>query len=123
MTCREWTNACLDYSDVSAKSAQWSADGKKLAVLYQNIRGQRLADTVRVINVSRCKAADPLILDEFPAKRFTPDGYETYPVLPSYDWDGNQRFLFNTFKRNLGYGDLYLYDMDANSVKLTQPGR
>ena len=114
-------NACLDYSEVSVKSAQWSADGKKLAVLYQIVRGQRLADTVRVIDISHCKAAYPLILDEFPAKRFTPEGYDTYPILPSYHWDGNNLFLFNTFKRNLGYGDLYLYDMDTNQVKLLNP--
>lgn len=114
-------NACLDYSEVSAKNAQWSADGTKLAILYQNIWGKRLADIIRVINVSRCKAADPLILDEFPAKRFTPDGYETYPVLPAYDWNGGQQFLFNTFKRNLGYGQLYLYDMFTNQVKMINP--
>ena len=114
-------NACLDYAEVSAKHALWSADGKRIAVLYQNVRGERLADTVRVINVSRCQAADPLILDEFPAKRFTPDGYEKYPVLPSYDWDGDKLFIFNTFKRNLGYGDLYLYDMSTHSFKKLNP--
>jgi serine/threonine protein kinase len=114
-------NACLDYAEVSVKSAQWSADGKKLAVLYQSVKGQRLADTVRVIDIRRCRDADPLILDEFPARRFTPEGYETYPVLPSYNWDGDQRFLFNTFKRNQGYGELYLYDMFTNEWRLLNP--
>jgi Tol biopolymer transport system component len=114
-------NACLDYADVSAKGAQWSADGKKLAVLYQSVKGQRLADTIRVIDIHRCRDADPLILDEFPARRFTPQGYETYPVLPSYNWDGDQRFLFNTFKRNQGYGELYLYDMFTNEWRLLNP--
>ena len=114
-------NACLDYSEVSVKNAQWSADSKKLAVLYQIVRGQRLADVVRVIDISHCKAAYPLILDEFPAKGTTLEGYDTYPILPSYHWDGNNLFLFNTFKRNLGYGDLYLYDMETNLVKLLNP--
>jgi hypothetical protein len=60
-------------------------------------------------------------LDEFPAKGSDIEGYDTYPILPSYDWDGNNLFLFNTFKRNLGYGDLYLYDMDTTQIKLLNP--
>ncbi len=114
-------NACLDYAEVSVKSAQWSADSQKLTLLYQSVKGERLGDTLRVIDVHRCKAADPLILDEFPNKRFTPDGYETYPILPAYSWDGDQRFLFNTFIRNFGYGQLYLYDMASGETRLLNP--
>jgi serine/threonine protein kinase len=114
-------DACLDYSVVSAKFALWSADSKKLALLYQDIRGQRFADIVRVMDVSRCKASKPLILDEFPARRFTLDGYEANPVIPSYEWNGKDLFLFNTFIRNAGYGDLYLYDMNTNDVRQINP--
>jgi len=114
-------NSCLDYKEVAAKGAQWSADGKKLAVLYQDIRGQTFADTVRVIDISRCKTADPLILDEFPNKRFTPRGYETYPVIPAYDWHGQDLFVFNTFQRNAGYGDLYQYNIETGEARLLNP--
>ena len=114
---------CLDYTDVAVKGAQWSADGRSLAVLYQSVIGQRLGDTIRVLQVDmeRCQAADPLIMDEFPAKHFLPEGYERYPILPSYDWDGVQRFLFNSFQRNAGYGELYLYDMSTRSVNKINP--
>lgn len=112
---------CLDYSVVSAKFAIWSADSKKLAVLYQDIRDQRFADIVRVIDISRCKAAKPLILEEFPNRRFTPEGYETYPVIPAYDWNGNELFLFNTFERNAGYGNLFLYNMNTGEARLLNP--
>jgi len=115
--------ACLDYADVAVEGAQWSADGQSLAVLYQSVIGNRIGDTIRVLEVDleRCQQADPLITDEFPAKRFTPEGYERYPLLPSYNWDGVQQFLFNTFKRNVGYGELYLYDTSTTTVRKINP--
>jgi serine/threonine-protein kinase len=114
---------CLDYTDVAVKGAQWSADGRSLAVIYQSVIGERMGDTIRVLQVDmeRCQAADPLIMDEFPAKHFLPEGYERYPILPSHHWDGAQRFLFNSFQRNLGYGELYLYDMSTRSVNKINP--
>jgi hypothetical protein len=60
-------------------------------------------------------------MDEFPAKRFVPEGYERYPVLPFYNWDGNQQFLFNSLKRNVGYGELYLYDISTNMLDKINP--
>jgi len=114
---------CLDYADVAVKGARWSADGQSLAVMYQSVVHQRIGDTIRVLDVDleRCQKADPLIMDEFPAKQFTPDGYERYPILPSYDWDGNQRFLFNSFKRNVRYGELYLYDLSQTTARKIDP--
>jgi dipeptidyl aminopeptidase/acylaminoacyl peptidase len=116
-------NVCIDYADVAVKSAQWSAGGQSLAVLYQTAVGSRLGNVIRIMDVDmeRCGEVDPLIMDEFPARRFTPEGYETYPILPSFDWDGGQRFLFNTFKRNEGYGELYLYDMTTTVEKKINP--
>ncbi|HET9906996.1 MAG TPA: serine/threonine-protein kinase [Anaerolineales bacterium] len=114
---------CLDYSDVSVKGALWSATGQELAITYESVVGQRLGDTIRVLDIDtrRCQAADPLIMDEFPAKHFMPEGYERYPLLPSYHWDGNQRFLFNSFKRNTAYGELYLYDMSTMTERKVNP--
>jgi len=114
---------CLDYADVAVKGARWSADGQSLAVLYQSVVSQRIGDTIRVVAVDtqRCQKVDPLITDEFPAEHFTPEGYERYPILPSYDWDGIQRFLFNSFKRNVAYGDLYLYNISSTEVSKINP--
>ncbi len=116
-------NLCLNYTDVSVKSAQWSTDGQRLAVMYQSVVGQRLGDTIRVLQVDmqRCLDVDPFIADEFPARRFIPEGYEKFPLLPSYDWDGSERFLFNTFERNSGYGALYLYDMSTTAESKINP--
>ena len=116
-------DVCLDYSDVSVKRALWSADGRSLAVLYQSVIGQRIGDTIRImdINLVRCKEVDPLITDEIPGRQFTPEGYERFPLLPSYQWDGDHRILFNTLIRNTVYGQLYLYDISTGSESKLNP--
>ena len=116
-------NICLDYAEVDVKDAQWSADGQKLAIRYQSVVKNRIGDTIRVVEVNwaRCQEVDALIWDEFPADRFTPEGYERYPILPSYDWDGDQRFIFNSFKRNKIYGELYLYDRSTEVARKLNP--
>jgi serine/threonine protein kinase len=116
-------NLCLDYTDVDVKDAQWSADGQRLAIRYQSVVGNRIGDTIRVIqlNKERCQDVASLIWDEFPADRFVPEGYERYPILPSYDWDGDQQFLFNSFIRNKSYGELYLYDMSSGTARKINP--
>lgn len=117
--------ACVDYYAVPVRSAQWSADGGSLAILYQGPIGQRLGETIRVLDVDlvRCKAVIPLVIDEFPGSRFSPEGYAALPVLPSYHWDGSERFIFNTFVRNSGYGELYLYDLSTAQETLLNPVR
>jgi len=41
--------------------------------------------------------------------------------LPSYAWDGGNLFLLNTFKRNDGFGELYLYDLSSGLAKKINP--
>jgi serine/threonine protein kinase/Tol biopolymer transport system component len=117
------SEACLDYTAVAVKGALWSRDGKSMAILYQGPVGQGLGDAIRVINVDtdKCQDFDPLIDDEIPGRRFTPDDYIKHPILPSYNWDGEQQILFNTLKRNQGYGQLYLYNMSTNLVRKINP--
>jgi len=107
------SDICLDYSDVTVKGAQWSADGGSLAVLYQSFIGESLRDTIRVMQVDlqRCKEVDPLILDEISTDAF----------IPSYHWNGDQAFLFNIYKRNEEYGPLYQYDMSTGQEQLINP--
>ncbi|MBK9924168.1 MAG: hypothetical protein IPP66_02655 [Anaerolineales bacterium] len=120
---QNWDKTCVNYADVAVKGAQWSADGKSLAVKYQSIVNQRVGDTVRIMDVDlvRCKSVDPLVIDEFPGKHFSPEGYQKTPALPYFHWDGGQRFLLNTFIRNSGYGELYLYDMSKGESTHLNP--
>jgi serine/threonine protein kinase len=114
---------CLDYADVTVKGALWSADGKKLAIRYQSVIGRWLGDTIRVIEVDwqRCQDVPVVRWDEFPADHFVPEGYARYPFLPSYHWDGDLQFLFNSFNRNDNYGELYLYNMSTNRERKINP--
>ncbi|HKI54936.1 MAG TPA: hypothetical protein VJ987_12490, partial [Anaerolineales bacterium] len=109
----------------TVKSAQWSSDGKSLAILYHGAVGNlnRLGEAIRVLNVNliRCEAVDPVLIDEFPGRHFIPDGYAANPVLPSYHWGGDGQFVFNTYIRNGGYGELYLYDMAAQAEEHINP--
>jgi serine/threonine-protein kinase len=122
---QSFDKTCIDYAEVTVKGAQWSLDGNRIAILYQGAVGNlnRLGDTVRILGVDliRCEAVTPLFIDEFPGRRFVPEGYAEYPILPSHHWDGDSRFLFNTFIRNRGYGELYLYDMDTTRATLLNP--
>jgi len=115
--------ACLAYTDVAVKSAQWSRDGKSVAILYQGVVGTRLADTIRVFNVDteKCQDFDPLITDEIPSRGFSSEDYTRHPILPSYNWDDGQQILFNTLRRNAGYGDLYLYNMSTTLARKIDP--
>ena len=44
-------------------------------------------------------------------------------LLPSFSWDGIDLFLFNTFKRNDGYGPLYTYDLSLGIEEKINPVR
>jgi serine/threonine protein kinase/Tol biopolymer transport system component len=114
-------NGCLTYSQVGAKSVRWSSDEQKLAILSLIISGDRASDNIRVIDIHHCREAAPLILDEFPAERFVPTSYGDDKAIPAFDWDGNSLFLFNTLRRNQGYGELYTYDMQTGAAKQINP--
>ena len=113
---------CLTYRAVAAKNLLWSKDGQKLAVLY--LLGQAdgsVADTMRVIDIHACGSANPVVVDDFPAGHFVPESYTNNQQLPSVSWDGDSLFLFNTYKRNEGYGPLYTYDLSLEQENKINP--
>ena len=58
----------------------------------------------------------PVRLDEFPATRFTIDGYSDAPYIQSFGYDGSYVFAMVSYKRNDGYGDLYVYNSELHRV-------
>ncbi len=102
--------ACF-YNRAAVKDIRWARDGKSLAVIFRD-PAARLADAVRLLDVTRCPPSEPLHLDDFPTGRFE-FGYKGGPLIPSFDWDGAARFLLNDTVRYEGFGNLYLYDMQA----------
>lgn len=115
-------DGCLAYQAVAAQGSLWSLDGQKLALMFLlGGSDRRVAETIRIMDIHNCRAADPLILDEFPGKHFIPESYKTNQVLPSFSWDGKGLFIFNTLKRNEGYGPLYTYDMASEHETKINP--
>jgi len=113
---------CLAYPAAAAKNSLWSLDGQKLALMVQVGQSNgRVADVVRVMDVHRCQDAAPLVLDEFPGRHFVPENYTDNYVLPSFSWDGDNLFVFNTLTRNEGYGPLYTYDLSVKQEAKINP--
>jgi serine/threonine protein kinase/Tol biopolymer transport system component len=106
-------NGCFTQTKLVAKEVRWSKDGQKLAVviLAPGDSGG-IVDMLRVWDIHRCNAVEPVTLDTFPASRFTMIGYDKNPSIPSFDWDGATMFLLNSTYRNEGFGYLYKYDME-----------
>ena len=110
---------CLSYTGstqaaIHLKEFRWGADGKTAAWMFEGTGASgKATDLIRIVDISTCNPQKLTKLDEFPGTRFTPEGYESNPVLPDFDWDGKLLFLFNTLDRNDGWGFLYTYDHDT----------
>jgi dipeptidyl aminopeptidase/acylaminoacyl peptidase len=114
--CAEFT----PYKDNIYKTATWSKDGQLLAVVYGAPVSGRRMDTVRIMDVSKC-AAKFKGLDNFPMNRFTMSGYDENPTILSFGWDGELLFALNSFIRNDGFGDLYVYNTKLYKLQSPKP--
>jgi hypothetical protein len=98
---------------VTASKARWSADGARLALLRQAYDAERQVELIQVIDITSCTAPFPR-LDEFPATRFEMDGYERNPLIQDFAWNGSDLFALTNYKRNDGFGDLWIYNMSLH---------
>lgn len=99
--------------DLATRSVRWSLDGKRLAFVYLAVgSGGRREQRIRVIDISECKVT-PTRVDELPAGHFAVSEYGTNPRFDNFSWDGESLIAFNSFKRNDGFGDLYVYNIDT----------
>jgi len=114
-------NGCLTYTSIFTKGVRWSNTDGEIAVVFLGVDGARHVDTIRVLDIHRCGAGEPLRLDEFPGARFTMSGYNDNPVIPSFDWDGESIFLLNSSVRNDGFGYLYAYNMGKYKAEMLDP--
>ncbi len=104
------------------QSVRWSPDATKMAVTFKGVDATRRIDLVRVMDVSKCYA-DPPRLDEFPGSRFTMSGYNSNPLIPDFSWNGDQLFALNSYERNGGFGDLYVYNTNLHKLQNTTPNQ
>jgi Tol biopolymer transport system component len=110
--CKDFT----PFRDNLYKAARWSKDGQTLAVVYAAPVGGRRLDTIRIMDISRC-GAKFRGLDNFPATRFVMSGYNDNPFIESFGWDGELLFALNSFTRNDGFGDLYVYNTELHKLQ------
>ena len=94
------------------REARWSADDQLVAWLFvgNDVNSNLQAEQVSVFDISACNLmtwTDQK--DNFPGTRFTPAGYQNRE-LPDFDWDGVEQFVFNTARRNNGWGEMYIYN-------------
>ena len=102
-------------SALIVKEARWSRDDKLVAWLFKGPTG---TDLVSVLDIQDCTPATIDILDTFPGNRFNPPGFQG-GVMLDFDWDGSSQFVFNTVRRNSGWGELHLYNWETHKPTLT----
>jgi serine/threonine protein kinase len=102
-------------SALVVKEARWSSDDKLVAWLF---KGPDASDQVSILNIEDCTPASIDLLDTFPGTRFSPPGYQTR-LMPDFDWDGFEQFVFNTSIRNNGWGNIHIYNWATHKPTLT----
>lgn len=109
-------------SALSVKEARWSEDGKLVAWLFKGVGGENLLQTeqVSIFDVTSCNEETLPLKDNFPGSRFNPVGFQTR-ILPDFDWDGRDLFVFNTSRRNDGWGEFYIYNWVTHKPTLIYP--
>jgi hypothetical protein len=93
---------------VRVNQAYWSDDGRRLAILRQGFEDNEEVELIHLLDISRCISPLPR-LDEFPATRIEMEYYAHTPVLQDFAWDGDDLFALTDFRRNDGFGDLWIY--------------
>jgi serine/threonine protein kinase len=114
-------NFCF-YNQYSFRDVLWSNDGKYLAA---RIVDTELTNSDQIsllfVDIPNCANTGPTRVDKFPGLHFVFSNQESTKKITSFNWDGDHSFLLNDSVRNDGFGDLYLYDSQAQQETLLNP--
>jgi serine/threonine protein kinase len=108
---------------LQVQEARWSKDDKLVAWLFKGVdagNSSLQAEQVSVFDIQACKPEEIDLLDNFPGTRFNPVGFQNRE-MPDFDWDGFDLFVFNTSRRNNGWGELYIYNWKTHRANLINP--
>jgi hypothetical protein len=97
------------------KEARWATNDELVAWLYKGPFGP---DQVSVLDIHDCDPTKIKIVDTFPGTHFEIPGFQS-GLLLDFDWDGFNQFVFNTARRNNGWGDLHIYNWESHKPTLT----
>jgi len=104
-------------SALPVREFRWSADDELVSWLY---KGPNVSDEVSVFDILACDPEKIRLLDNFPGTRFMPVGFQSR-LMGDFDWDGYSLFVFNTSRRNNGWGELYTYNWESHKPTLLNP--
>lgn len=102
-------------SALVVKEARWATDDQLVAWLY---KGPFASDQVSVLDIHDCDPSKIKIVDTFPGTHFEIPRFQS-GLLLDFDWDGFNQFVFNTARRNVGWGDLHIYNWESHKPTLT----
>jgi dipeptidyl aminopeptidase/acylaminoacyl peptidase len=108
-TCGDLSPYKHRQSMVHVIRTHWSDDGNRLAILRTGYEDDQEVELVQILDISRCTSPIPR-LDEFPATRIEMENYARIPIIQNFAWDGGDLFALTDFKRNDGFGDLWIYN-------------
>lgn len=109
-------NGCLFFDELAVKDALWSDDGARLAIKYLANAGGSFADTIRIMDISKCGDAEPARIDDFPGPWFKFNN-----EIINFDYDGDMVFFINSGVRNAGFGDLVFYNALTHKSEKAAP--
>ena len=103
------------------KSVRWSADGKTMAINVNSVDSGQRVDLISLFRISSFSGtATPFAVDNFPAARFSMNGYSGNPVIPTFATDGITLFVLNSkIRYELGY--LYAYNTETRRGENLDP--
>ena len=107
-------------SIVTVSSVRWSGNGDQLAIVRQGFDSDRQVDLIHILDISECTSPLPR-LDEFPATRFEMKDYQKTPTIQNFGWDGKDLFALTSYRRNDGFGDLWIYNSSMHRGFLANP--
>lgn len=108
---------CIFFNKLAVKNVRWSPDGKRLALKFLAPKDGQFADTIRVVDISRCRDIDPPRVGvEFPGSFF---GFAN--VMVNYSWDGESLYFFNSNVRNDGFGDIGFFNGETRKFQKIAP--
>ena len=103
------TKNCF-YTQFAFLEVLWTPDNSELAAFVISPRFVNSDQIFHLtLDIENCVNVELSRLDTIPGSRLQFESDSTR-MIGSYDWDGNNLFLFNDQIRNDGFGNLYLYD-------------
>jgi serine/threonine protein kinase len=104
------------------KSARWSLDNARLALLLSTTVDGTRHDEVSLVDFEQCSSSPQVIKEITPTYfLFTLPGYYDHPELSGLSWNGTDQLLLNSGSDPASFGDLQVYNLARNQSQGLAP--